>query len=240
VSKRHRKPGKPPQIERPFHHAAESPARLHMAPDESRREQRIREENKATCGFLLTLIFSIAFVAMDIASTQAFTPHIDRAHVYDNIGLALFSIYAIGLSEYGLGLGRTFSSPHTHDQHGNQSRFHGRKFSIYPVLIRTYASILGLHLIALIMLDINLEGLLDPEVALHTSAAVGVGIALHAISVCLRYVITKLADWLMPNRNDDQYVIGDDGEVEALIAGDGESRYFIDDDGEIEKVKHSS
>lgn len=194
-----------------------------------------------TLGRLLTFLVSLTFVFLDIRLVDAFSPYPNSPHIFYAPGLALFFVSALALCEYHLLLGRRLNYPEELRRFRvyaiSQFEFHNPYFSIYYLLIQTYLWVLGIHFFALVIRVFTLAGLLDPLIILHTSTAIGVGIIFHALTVGMRYGISRKRDHQFP-REIAPYTIGDDGEIEYSMADDSEG-YYLNIDGEVEEVEHT-
>ncbi len=236
MSKRRRKL---PQIELPFASTRLQLGRIPPEPEKSRTQQRKAAANSAEHRFLLKVILAIIFIWADAGTMDAFMPLLDRIHRYD-FRLVLYGVCAFFFSAIAWSAAHQANGSWVlnHSQWHYIRRVHTSKTRMYWVMLRTYVLIAAVHLVAVLIIAINVGSSLDPEVPLHTAAAIGMGIAVQIVLGILLFVISRVLDFLAPLRKSP-YEFTDDGEIDHFSISEDNSRYVLNDDGEIEKAKRS-
>ncbi len=163
----------------------EIPARRSRA----RSRPRKSEQDNQMVTILVTSFLSFIFVAPDMSLMSSISPLLGNPQDSYMQGLVLFFVGTLIFCEFRLILGRSLHNPE--DTHRfrisiSQAEFQNPSFNIPPFLSQIYLWIMGLHVLVIIIL----ANLFDASIALQTSTVISLAIAVHALTVWLRYLIS--------------------------------------------------
>ncbi len=240
MSKR-RKHGKLPSIQKRPYWDVSPHTRSRPKEQWKKNGRRNSGQDAVILGRLLTVLISLVFIIVDIRLMYGFSPGV--GYILDDYGMGLVVLFAcgVGLAEYRLILGRKLysvaESTHFRLFAISQMEFYSPVFNLFESLVLTYLWIIGIHLLALIKLVLarDLGGWLVQWIAVQTILAVAAGIAVHVLTVGIRYIISRRLDNQMLNQVS-AYSIGDDGEIEYLTTDEDE--YALSEDNQIEKATY--
>ncbi len=188
-----------------------------------------------------TIFLTAMIVVWDVILAKAITSASDSPirSFYGLFGTVCFFAGALAVCEYRLFIKRRMSTVEELDRfrlYISQIEFHSPNFNVRRFLMQMYFWVLGIH----VMVVAPIAGYTsrpivgDPyglSLTLPSTMAVMIAIAVHALSVRQRYIISKERDKEFPTEMA-HYRIGDDGEIEYIS---DESEYLLNVDGKVER-----